>query len=290
MIDKQIPLSETKEALIEVTREYGPVIVDSRNIEEQSKIDILIHALPAGSSISESFIVVNINSTIYVSISAKLDGRLKAYVIGFSNIHDIINPFRLYEYVKEKLFRFELGDGLLLKSTPVSKVPVQNLVYPIGSMLLQQKVVLVGTLKESIEFLTAFFDVFDYRYFGWLKCELPSSSLLNDAHVVQIQKLSSYIEELREILFQSSIIVFSESKCYGFYSSSFTKRLEWLFNIHDKTSISMELDKFSKLINLERIENPNEFANRFSIEKKDAKFFQLVQQSVKNNNVESPLL
>ncbi len=58
--------NEFKEALIEISRETGPVIVKSKNIEESSKIDILIHALPTGSAIKESFIIAPINSTIYV--------------------------------------------------------------------------------------------------------------------------------------------------------------------------------------------------------------------------------
>ncbi len=273
------PVYDYKQALIEIDRTHGPLILDSIGIDPSEKIDLLIHTLPPGTPQATSFMVTPFKQDVFVTLMEKKESTIHAYLIGFPKYEVIPNPFRFFSFMKNQINKFTIADTFPIeKEQNQGTLKINNLSYAIGSLLLEQKLILVGDLKNAIDFFTHFFDNFHYSQFDWLKCEFPANSLYSSSNIVLIQDLENHKNELKELLFESSIILLSKRQCYGFYSSSFTNRLAWLFEQKDSETISNEIMQFNKLINLTLIDNPAEFANTFSITKKDAKLFQQIQK------------
>ncbi len=267
------------QALIKIDRQNGPSIVQAVNVDRKKVIDILVHALPNGTPKNNVFKVSKVGKMIGIVFLEKFGDGFSGYLMGYpeENVH--INPFSYYQFAKQMVQLSKLAPEVPLyeEKRKTNLFEISDVFYAITSLLLREKVIVVGNQDKAISYFETLFNLLPYGFFSWLKAEFPATSLLNDLHIVNVESIDLHQEELKKLFFSSSIIGLQDKKCFGFYSSSFTKKLAHFVHLQQKDLVESELKQFNKLLNIKPIDNPADFANEFSLHTRDAKLLKLIQ-------------
>lgn len=273
-----------KIALITINRAVGPKIQEQVGFKKEEETNLLLYSLPSGAAYNGAFKYIEINEMLYSShirIDEKDEGFGAVIAVPLESIR--FNPFSLNPILEkmvedQKLVDHIDIDELIANQKTRDPINLSGSTYVIGSLILAQRVIIVGTHKEVINFLTNIYDGVPHESVTSLVTLTYSKNLSNSYTMIGVPNNESLFEEIENAQKDSTIIFLEQKKAFGLFRSPFTDRIEQLYFKGKYDVIRREITEFLELSLKEKIESSSDFAMKYNLKRADAKLLKLYQK------------